>query len=133
MPQLVLPRVQAMVVCDGIEESEVEPGTFHLKGVRSEITALHFPYTRPRLCVYLQMSGHRGEASCRVAVNRTETDEIVYRTSPRVIAFEGPMPVVPVIFRLRNCSFPAPGLDYVQMFHESKLIGERPLYLLAEG
>jgi hypothetical protein len=133
MAKLVLPRVQAMVLCDAIEESSQESGAFDLNGVRSMIEAPSFPYTRPRMCVYLQMSGHVGEALCRIEINRAETDDVVFRTAPRAISFEGPMFVVPVRFRLRNCGFPAPGVYYVQIFCASKLIGERPLHLIEGG
>jgi hypothetical protein len=127
MAKLVLPRVQAMVLCDAIEESALEDSTFNLHGVRSIIEAAGFPCLRPWLCVFAQLSGHAGNASCHLEINRTESDEVVYQTPPRVIRLEGPTTVVPVLFRLRNCEFPAPGVYYVQMFHGSKLIGERPL------
>jgi hypothetical protein len=130
MAKLVLPRVQAMVLCDALEESAQESGVFHLSGVRSTIEGPLFPYSRPRLCVYLQVSGHAGQVPCRIEITRTETDEVIYRTAPREISFEGPMSVVPVVFRLRNCGFPAPGVYYVQIYCESKLIGERPLHLV---
>jgi hypothetical protein len=130
MAKLVLPRVQAMVLCDDVEESDLESGTFHLKGVRSEIRVPSFPYIRRQLCVFLQMSGHAGEASCHVEINRPETDEALYRYPSFVVSFQGPVSVVPVFFQVLNCSFPAPGVYYIQFFHESKLIGERPLHLV---
>jgi hypothetical protein len=133
MAKLVLPRVQAMVICDAVAESDQEYGVFRLDGVRSEMEAHTFPYTRPRLCVFLEMSGHPGEASCRIEINRSETDEVMYRTTPRAISFDGPITVVPVVFRLRNCSFPRAGVYYVQIFHEKKLIGERRLRVFAEN
>ncbi len=133
MANLVLPRVQAMVLCDAIEESAQENGIFHLDGVRSQIMVPSFPCIRPRLCVYLQMSGHIGQVSCHVEINRAETDEVLYRTTPRLLSFEGPMAIMPVVFRLRNCGFPAPGIYYVQIFHDHKLIGERLLHLLEES
>jgi hypothetical protein len=102
------------VLCDGTEESSEEYGVFHLHGVRSRIEAPAFPYTHPRLCAYLRMSGYRGQASCHVEINRTETDESLYESSVRRVSFEGPLTVVPVLFRFRNCSFPAPGVYYVQ-------------------
>ena len=34
--------------------------------------------------------------------------------------------------RLRNCEFPAPGVYYVQIYCEEKLIAERPLFLQKE-
>jgi hypothetical protein len=132
MAKLVLPRAQAMVLCDEVEESDEEEGTHHLTGVRSKIQVPSFPSTRRRLCVFLQMSGHEGDAICRLEVHRLATDERIYRTSPRPISFQDPVLVVPVIYRLRNCEFPAPGVYYVQIFHENKMIGERPLHLVEE-
>ena len=37
MAKKVLPRVQAMVLCDGLKESDEEPDVFTLKGVRSVV------------------------------------------------------------------------------------------------
>jgi hypothetical protein len=133
MANLVLPRVQAMVLCDGIKESAQEYGVFHLQGVRSDIQVRSFPYTHSRLGVFLQMSGHKGTASCHVEINHAATDDVVFRTTPHVVEFEEPMVIVPVVFRLRNCSFPTPGVYYVQMFGEAKLIGERPLHVAEEA
>lgn len=48
MPKQVWPRVQALVLCDAIEEAAHESGVFHLKGVRSGIETNAFPYVRPR-------------------------------------------------------------------------------------
>jgi uncharacterized protein DUF6941 len=132
MAQLVLPRVQAMVVCDRVKESETEPGVFSLSGVRAFIGASSFPAFCPLLRAFVHMSGHQGIAFCHVEVNRLETDETIYRTPTKKITFKGPTVVVPVMFRVRNCVFPAPGLYYVQVFHEGKMIAERPLELLQE-
>src|SRR4051812_12051811 len=106
MAKLVLPRVQAMVVCDRVEESGEEYGIYHLHAVRSTLEAPAFPYTCPRLCAFLQMSGHPGEAICRVQILHAATDEVIYGTRPRTVIFTGPTHVAPMIFRLRNCSFP---------------------------
>jgi hypothetical protein len=58
--QLVLPRVHAMVVCDGIEESDDEEGVFHLYGVRTWLSAELFPFICSELWVYAQVAGHPG-------------------------------------------------------------------------
>lgn len=132
MARAVLPRVQAMVLCDAVQEASGEESVFDLRGVRTSVLANSFPFMLPRLCVYLHMSGHQGEALCRVEINRTENDDVLYRTAPRAIRFDGPLSVESVAFRLRNCVFPATGLYYVQFFHESRLIGERPLQVIGE-
>jgi hypothetical protein len=132
MAKAVLPRVQAMVLCDGVEESDRERGVYHLKGVRSVISATGFPCIHPRLCAFLQLSGHMGEASCHATINRVETDETLYQTRPRVISFKGPLTIIPFKFRFQNCAFPAPGVYYVQIICENKLISERPLHVTEE-
>ena len=127
MAKPVLPRVQAMVVCDAIKESDEERNVFHLHGVRNVLEVPSFPALRPRLGVLAHLSGHSGRALIRMLINRLETDDIIYEAAPKDIAFIAPTSVMTVVFRARNCVFPAPGVYYVQLFHENKLIGERPL------
>ena len=132
MANLVLPRVQAMVLCDDAEESEHENGVYDLTGVRSVIEA-PFPAVISRFCVFLNMSGHHGEASCHMEIEHAETGEVISETKAQTISFAEPTSVVPVVFQLRNCVFPVPGIYYVQAFHETKLIGERMLHLRREA
>src|SRR5439155_11358037 len=105
--QMVLPRIQAMVIFDHIEESDEEIGVYHLTGLRSSLDVSVFPALRPRLSVFVQMSGHRGEAPCSLRIRREATDDAVYQTRPKAISFVDPTLIVPVVFRLRNCIFPA--------------------------
>ena len=121
-----------MVLCDGLKESDEEPDVFNLIGVRAVVEASSFPALCPRLYVFLHLSGHQGETSCHIEIDRTETNEVIYETASKTIKFRGPGAVVPVYFRVRNCVFPAPGVYYVQIFNDGKLIGERPLYLRQE-
>ena len=132
MAQMVLPRVQAMVICDHIEESDEEIGVYHLAGVRSSLHVPVFPALCTRLGVFVQMSGHRGEAPCSVRIRQELTDDAIYQTRPKAISFLDPTLVVPVVFRLRNCIFPAAGLYFIEILHEKKLIGERRFLLREE-
>lgn len=76
--------------------------------------------------------GHSGTTSCRLEVTHAETDEVVYTTPSKKIGLQGPLVVLPIDFLLKNCSFPAPGLYYIQAYCDQKLVCERPLFL-AEG
>jgi hypothetical protein len=126
---MLLPRVQAMLLCDEIDESSEEDAVFQLTNVRTAIEPGAFPYVHSQLCVFLQMSGHKGMASFHIEIDRVETDDVTYDTEAQVIRFEDPALVVPDFFRLHNCVFPAPGLYYVQIYADGKLIGERPLQI----
>ncbi len=124
--QLVLPRVHALIVCDEVEQSPDDETVFNLTGVRTHIRASAFPHTRPQLCVYLQLSGHEGTAVGNVVVVNARTDEEVFYKPTAEVVFQGPLVVVqaPVVFE--NCSFPEPGLYYVQVYFGPKLVNERP-------
>ena len=65
-------------------------------------------------------------------IRQESTDEVVFQTKPKSISFADPTLVVPVVFRLRNCVFPASGLYYVEILNENKLIGERRLLVVEQ-
>jgi hypothetical protein len=126
MAQLVLPRVLAMVMCDDVVEADDEIGVFNLTGVRTAVEASSFPAVHS-LRIFVQMSGHKGEASCYVVIEDSESHEIIDKTALQAIDFENPILVVPVVFEFLHCVFPQPGVYYVEIYEESKLIGERRL------
>ena len=129
MANVVLPRVHVMVLCDEIEPSSVEEDVFDLHGVRTHITARSFPYTHPQLTVYLQMTGHDGTATGWAVVADPATDTEISVTQEEEITFHGPLSFVTVRWQILDCSFPEPGLYYVQAYFGGKQIGERALFL----
>jgi len=129
----VLPRVQAMVLCDDVVESEHEADVNSLIDVRAVLDVPGFPAVRAQVCVFLQMSGHRGDAVLRIEIEEIASGDVILETEPMAVVFDDPGFVVPVYFRMPNCVFPSPGLYYVQVYHDDKLIGERPLRLRREA
>jgi hypothetical protein len=92
MASMVLPRVQAMVLCDGVEESEYEAAVYDLAGVRTVIES-PFPAVVPRLCVFLHMSGHKGSSSISVAIEKAAPNEVVFETETQTVVFQEPLPL----------------------------------------
>src|SRR5215471_9133179 len=125
--KLVLPRVHVIVLCDDFKPSADENDVFHLYGVRTRIEAEAFPYSHPQLCVYIQLTGHPGRTTCEVIVLNPETDQEVLAAPSQTIELAGPLDVSPALFILKDCEFSAAGLYYIQVFCDSKLLGERPL------
>jgi hypothetical protein len=132
MVNLVLPRVPAMVLCDEINESDEDSEAIDLIGVRAVVTSAVFPTIISQICVFIQMSGHKGESQCHIEIESMVADEVIHETESLSFTFENPTTVVPAHFRVVNCVFLAPGLYYVQVYSGSKLIGERPLLLRQE-
>ncbi len=123
--KLVLPRVHAIVLCDRIEDVSDEEDVFNLRGVRTRLVADAFPYTHPRLYVYLQLTGHLGSASGAVVVVHARTDQELARQVLPPIQFRGPLVLLPVYLRIRNCTFPEAGIYFIQTLFDDKLLGER--------
>ena len=131
MNELVLPRVQAMMICDDCFESHYESGVFHVLGARSAITASSFPMVRP-FCVFLHLSGHAGSIECLIRVESSEPGNLVGDTDRRWITFVDPSLTVAEYIRVTNSVFDAPGVYFVQVYNDERLIGERRLYVLEE-
>jgi hypothetical protein len=129
---LVLPRVLAMVPCDDVDRSDQERGVYHLTGVRTTMGFASFPAVRSGFCVFLHMSGHQGAAECHVQIFHAATDDLIYQSKPKAVNFKAPTSIVPVQFRLRNCAFPMPGVYFLEMVADSKVVGERRLEVRRE-
>jgi hypothetical protein len=128
--QLVLPRVHVMVMSDAITTSEGEENVFDLIGIRSELRAPVFPYLHPQMIVYLQVTGHQGRVLLQIRIEESATDNLVLATPLQECEFQDPLSFSQVAFSLDACVYPRPGLYYVQVYHEGKLIGERSFRLL---
>jgi hypothetical protein len=121
----VFARVHVLVLCDAIAEHPDEQGVFDLRGVRTQLRARSFPHTHPQLYVYLQLTGHEGTVSGHVAARSEATEEeVVYRPID-ALQLVGPLTVVHVWLRIRNCIFPGPGVYWFQVVLNEKLVAER--------
>src|SRR5437762_1078278 len=102
-----------MLLCDEVVS---QPGkqTLDLSGVRSTIVAASFPYVHPQLCVYLELSGHRGVMPTSIVCVHADSNRGIIRSKQLEVPFTSPLAVVRVIFRIRNCPFKSPGLYLVE-------------------
>src|SRR5262249_31973487 len=123
----VFARVHVLVLCDDVEERPGEEAVFDLRGVRTHIRALSFPYTHPHLWVYLQVTGHEGNVTYRiVGTNEASEEGIVFQPIDE-IQLRGPLTVIHVRLQILDCEFPAPGICWFQVFLSEKLVAERCL------
>src|SRR5882672_8831526 len=100
------PRVHAMIVCDAIERIAGDEGQYNLLGVRTRITPTRYPYSHPRLGVYLQISGRYGTVSINLKVVEAATDSVMAVTPERRIELRGPLTLLPSKWRINRCRFP---------------------------
>ena len=133
------PRVRIMAICDGVRESRIEPGVFHLRGVRQEVQSGFFPFVPPRLWLFLLLSSHRaGVFTCYIRVVNDRTDQTVFYSylEPRpTFEFDGGLSANRAPIR---CAFPEAGRYTVQVwfFQENGndvLKGELPFTVAPRG
>lgn len=114
---VLTPRVRLMAICDGVRESKIEAGVFHVKGLRQRIVAQVFPFAPAQLWLFLVFSSIRpGEFPGYVLVIDERTDKTI---------FYGPLTPSPkfgvnddtlVNLARLKCSFPQPGRYNVQIW-----------------
>jgi hypothetical protein len=126
----VFARVHAPVLCDEVEELPGEEVLFNLNGVCTQVQALSFPYVLPQLCVYLQVTGHEGEASGHQVLVQETTEEEILRLPIEGFHLAGPLEIVPVWLWVKDCEFPEPGVSWFQVFLNEKLVAERRFHAI---
>src|SRR5437667_48827 len=113
----ITPRVRIMAICDGVRESRIEAGVFHLKGVRQGITAEVFPFKPSKLSLFLLLSSPQvGEFPGHVRIVNDKTDKTVFfghlNPKPR---FNDAHESVPGFIRIKS-AFPEEGRYTVQVW-----------------
>ena len=133
------PRVRIMAICDGVRESKLETGVFHLKGVRQAMTADAFPFVPARLWLFVVLSSPRaGEFPGYVRVVDDDTDRVIFHghlTPPPAFGTNGGLWIIGYPLR---CRFSQEGKYSVQVwfFQEQGsdvLKGELPFAVVMEG
>jgi len=127
----VFARVHVLILCDEIEELPGGEDLFDLRGVRTRVRAQSIPYVHPQLCIYLQVTGHQARASGRLVVVNEATDEEILHAPIEDFQLSGPLEIVPLWLRLRDCEFPEPGVYWFQVFLNEKLVMERRFHVVA--
>src|SRR5262249_26486172 len=113
------PDVLYLIVCNDVQTDPQNYQRLNILGLTSSIWSnarAPFPLLRPLLTVLVVWIGgsEPGELQLRIVEDRS--GRAIFRTRPRQVRFVGdPTAVGGVTFRIRNCSFPAPGLYWVEV------------------
>jgi hypothetical protein len=128
----VKPIVRYMLPCQDWQLDEAS-GKVTIVGLLTNIRAVEepaYPLLYQELCVFLALTGGRGQGEGKIVCAVEETGQVVFETRPRPMTFgPDPLAVVGVAFRIRDCPFPSPGLYSIQFWYDGTLVEERPLLL----
>jgi len=125
------PVVRHMLLCDDVRPDSNNAENVNIQGHVTRIRSRDqppFPLRHPSLCVYVVLSGGRGEGEFQIAVREADTDQVVFTSPGYRVAFPtDPLAVVGLIFRVRDCPFPRPGLYVVHLEFNVRSLAQEPL------
>src|SRR5437763_695666 len=127
------PIVRTMIVCEEIILDPNNPKRVSLVNLIGSIRPRRgaaYPLLHPAVCLFVELVECRGPGRLRVDVRDAETDEVVSATPTRSVPLpESPLTVVGMRFRLRKCKFPVPGLYWINLWYNDRLLARRPIIL----
>jgi hypothetical protein len=129
------PLVQYLITCDDVQTDPNNPLRVNVLGLITTIRSTAnppFPVSRPVFCVLLIMTRCQGTRDLSIRIVQNATGDIIFENRPRTVRFAGnPQEAVGVTFRIRDCTFPAAGLYWVEVHYSQSRLSRRPLQLLA--
>jgi hypothetical protein len=129
------PDVLHLILCDGIQTDPKNYQRFNVLGLITSIRSTAtppFPVVRPLFLALVVWVGGQGAGELTLRVIEDRSGNPVFRTRPRQVRFVGdPSAVGGVVFHIRNCSFPAAGLYWVEVLFAGSVIARQRLFLRA--
>jgi hypothetical protein len=126
---VIAPVVRHMIVCEEVILDPVDPRRITFVNLLSTISAPSggaFPLTVPLLSAFLWIAGGRGTGTVKVVVLQGNTGHAVFTSASQTIHHPvNPLQAATMIFRIRRCVFPLPGLYYFQFLHDDRVLSEQ--------
>jgi hypothetical protein len=130
---VVKPVVRYMILCEDWGTDPQNARRVSIYGLMSNIRSRGqppYPLLYEELCVFLALTEGRGTGTAKIICIFEETDQKVFETPQRQVAFGAdPLEVVGLPFRIRDCGFPRPGRYSIQFWYNGEKVAERPLLL----
>jgi hypothetical protein len=127
----IKPVVRYMLLCD---DWRLDPGNNRRVTILGLISNIHslgqppYPLFYREMCVFLALTEGRGHGEGNIVCVFEDTGQTIFATRKRPIVFgPDPLAIVGVPFRIRDISFPSPGLYSVQFWYDGELVEQRPL------
>jgi hypothetical protein len=127
---VILPHVRHMLLCDDARRHPGNPNKVEFHGLVSTIRLARgheFP-CQHSLCVHVLMTGGRGTGEGRIVIVDADSAMETYTGHPfRIHSDPNPLRPQGLIVRLASCSFPKPGLYWVELRYNDYVIAQEPL------
>jgi hypothetical protein len=123
------PVAFGLTLCD---YALIEEGTrrVSLIGTLTKLTADRFPLLAPPFYASAALTEGLGDATIDLVATRLDSGDEVY-TRQRQVHFSDRLRELQVIFRIADCSFPAPGVYQFTLLVDGEWLAQRRLHVVS--
>jgi hypothetical protein len=129
----IKPVVRQMILCGDVRSDPAHPQQVTLANLLHAVrppAGEGFPFVHVGFAVYLQLADGRGEGTAQVVTSFADSGVRLFGSSPRRLRFGAdPLETSGLVFRLRDCRFPRPGLYWVEFWYNQECLAQQPLLL----
>ncbi len=128
MAEWLQPLIKSMILCEDVLPGPAGSGNVHLMNVFGAIqpsAGSAFPYRFSQLCVFLQLTDAEGEGGGSIKIRSAEDDQLVFTTAEHRIQFADRLQLKWVLFRIKDCTFPASGVYFIEFYLDGRWIVDR--------
>ena len=131
------PEVRYLILCDDVQADPQNLLRINVLGLITHIRATGdppFPVRRPEFSILVILTGCQGRGELSYRIVQSDRRTVIFRSEPRTVQFAGsPEDAVGMRFRVRNCTFPAAGLYWVDLIFAGAVVARQCLTLTTEG
>lgn len=122
------PEVRYLILADTVSASTNNVLRVNVQGLLTHVRArgTRFPLAYPLFNALLVLTNCTGAGDLSLRVVYDPTAHVVFRLPPRPVRFTGPADeAVGILFQVRNCSFPHPGLYFVEFVYSGGVLARQ--------
>jgi hypothetical protein len=135
MTEPLLPVTKPLLVCRDVLV-DANQDNVHVLGVFNAIrpqSQSPFPHRHPLFGAFVQLSDTEGEVPAYLQVVEANTQSVIARTAIHRLVFPHRRFLLRTLFRLEDCTFPRPGVYWVEFYGHACIVTDQVLHLREPG
>jgi hypothetical protein len=121
------PVVRYLIVCDDVLTSAQYTTKPVIVGLTTVVHANRYPFQLAKLCVFLVLTGGRGQGNAKLRLLDDATEAVVVEFSHPVTFPADPLTVSGIPWRLTDLEFPKPGVYRIEFLYNDVSLAQQLL------
>jgi uncharacterized protein DUF6941 len=121
------PVVRYMIVCDDVVTGSEAPTKPVIVGLTTAIHANQYPFRLTNLCVFLVLTGGRGQGNAKLRLIEDGVERILVEFSHPVTFPADPLAISGIPWRLVDLEFAKPGVYRIEFHYNDQCLAHQLL------